>query len=59
MKVRIELRESSQAIEYKDVKNVYTKGPLLCVYCGECVYKHPLSTVWRVTERYSSARRKR
>ena len=56
MRVQIELRESSQPVIYEDVKNIYTKGPLLCIYSGVTVYKHPLDTVWRVTESYSSSR---
>jgi hypothetical protein len=50
--VAIELRETSQKIVYEGVTNTYTKGPLYCVYVDNCVRKHPLDTIWRITEDY-------
>jgi hypothetical protein len=52
MKVRIELKETSQAIQL-DATNTYTKGPLYCVYLpGQIVQKFPLANIWRITEDY-------
>lgn len=54
MKVKIELKETSQAIELVAL-NTYTKGPMYCVYMGENkVQKFPLGNIWRVTEDYSN-----
>ena len=54
MKVRVELKETSQAIEL-EARNTYTKGPLYCVYLSDgTVQKFPLANVWRVTEDYSA-----
>lgn len=32
MKLLVELKETSQKLEYEEVKNTYTKGDLYCVY---------------------------
>lgn len=54
MKVRVELKETSQAIEL-DAKNAYVKGNFYCVYLdNEKVQKFPIGNVWRVTEDYGS-----
>ncbi len=56
MKVLLELKETSEAIEHEAV-NTYTKGPLFCVYeISGRVVKYPLSNVWRVVHDYSTAR---
>jgi len=52
MEVKIELKETSQAIVYNDVSNTYTKGSLYCVYVDGMVYKYPLDNIWRVSETY-------
>lgn len=53
MTVKVELKETSQAITLNAV-NAYTKGPLYCVYLANgTVQKFPLANIWRVTEDYS------
>lgn len=43
----------SQPIEYKDVKNCYTKDGMYCVYKNDdTVDKFPLCNIFRVTESY-------
>lgn len=55
MKVKIELKETSQGIEL-DAVNAYTKGDLYCVYLASGkVQKYPLSNIWRITEDYDGA----
>ncbi len=53
--VKIELKETSQAIELEAV-NTYTKGPFYCVYTTTgVVQKFPLDNIWRITEGYRRA----
>lgn len=57
IRVKIELKETSQPIERGDVLNSYTKGPMFVLYRdGGVVEKYPIANVWRVTEDYSPAR---
>lgn len=52
IKVRVELIETSQALEY-EAKNTYTKGGLFCVYTAQDeVHKIPLANIWRIVEDY-------
>ena len=55
MKVKVELKETSQAIVLEDVTNTYTKGPFFCVYQKDnnSVQKFPVSEIFRVTEDYN------
>ena len=53
IKVFVQLTESSQPIEYRDVLNTYQKGDMFVIYVeGEVSYKHPMNTIWRVKEDY-------
>jgi hypothetical protein len=53
IKVRVELKETSQAIELNAV-NAYTKGVFYCVFTEDrVVHKYPLANIWRVIEDYS------
>jgi len=53
MRVEIYLKETSQRIEFKDVKNAYTKGDLYCVYTkDDWVYKYPIENIFNVRESY-------
>jgi hypothetical protein len=55
MRVRVEKMETSQALEYDEVKNTYTKGPFYCVYLANGqVEKHPVSEIFRVIEDFGS-----
>jgi len=60
MKVLVELKETSQPIIHENVKNVYLKGIILCVYDGvaDLVYKYPLDNVWRWIEPYHKVKQK-
>lgn len=55
MKVKIELKETSQGIVLEGVTNSYTKGPFFCVYQKDknAVQKFPLADIFRVTEDYN------
>ena len=56
IRVRIELKETSQAIEL-EATNTYTKGLLYCAYLTSgLVQKFPLANVWRITEEYRATR---
>lgn len=55
MKLKIDLKESSTPLEFTDVKNSYTKGPLFCIYSGTTVTKIPIQNIWRIVEDYVSA----
>lgn len=55
MKLKIDLKESSSPLEFTDVKNSYTKGPLFCIYSGNTVTKIPIQNIWRIVEDYVSA----
>jgi hypothetical protein len=58
VRIRIELKETSQPIEITDALNAYTKGPLFCVYReGNVVDKYPVTNIWRVREQYADAER--
>lgn len=54
MKVQIYLKETSQRIEFENVTNTYTKGPLFCVYLKNenKVYKYPIDNIFNITESY-------
>lgn len=52
MKVLVHMLSQSQPIEIENVKNVYTKDGLLCVYHDEVVDKFPLVNIFRVREPY-------
>lgn len=56
IKVKVELKETSQAIEYDDVENTYTKGPFYCIYVPSVnrVFKHPHSSIFRTTENFGN-----
>lgn len=55
MKLKIDLKESSTPLEFTDVKNSYTKGPLFCIYSDNTVTKIPIQNIWRIVEDYVSA----
>jgi len=55
MKVKVFLHETSQPIEYENVKNTYQKGFMYCVYFGNEVDKYPKEKIWRVRESYSKS----
>ena len=55
MKLKIDLKESSNPLEFNDVKNSYTKGPLFCIYTDASVTKIPIQNIWRIVEDYVSA----
>ncbi len=56
IKVNVQLKENSQPIEYTNVIDVYTKGPLLCVYLrldGKgVVHKYPIADIFRIVQEY-------
>ncbi len=52
IKVKVELKETSQAIELNAV-NTYTKGAFYCIFTEQSVVqKYPLANIWRITEDY-------
>ncbi len=55
MRVELWLKETSQPIEFDDVKNVYQKGSFYCIYVEEIdtVWKYPIENIFRVVESYS------
>lgn len=51
MKVSIQLNETSQPVEYANVKTAYTKGPFYCLYLEtNAVHKIPVHNIFRVVE---------
>ena len=55
MKLKIDLKESSTPLEFTNVKNSYTKGPLFCIHSDNTVTKIPIQNIWRIVEDYVSA----
>ncbi len=57
MKIEIQRNETSQPIEYDNVLNSYTKGPMYCVMFEKegkrITHKYPLSSIFRVIEECS------
>jgi hypothetical protein len=53
MKVRVELKETSQSLQFDNATNTYTKGDLYCVYQDGVVTKFPLANIWRIKEDYA------
>jgi len=58
MKILIQRNETSQPIEYVDVINAYTKGPMYCVMFEtkegkRMTHKYPLVSLFRVVEDYN------
>lgn len=52
MRVKLQLKATSQPIEY-DALNVYEKGSYTCFYlAGETVEKYPTADIFRVVEDY-------
>lgn len=55
MKVKIRLKQTSQAIEYADAKNAYQKGDLYCVFLSTgLVKKYPLADIFDIEESYAN-----
>ena len=54
MIVIVELKETSQYIEYEKVKNTYQKGSFYCIYPNKdgLVEKIPINNIFRVKETY-------
>lgn len=49
--VKIWLKETSNAIVYKNVDNTYEKGSFYCLHTVEKVaIKYPIANIWRVVE---------
>lgn len=56
MTIKIDLKESSQAIVIDDVLNTYTKGGFYCIYrSNETVVKYPIENIWRIVEDYGKS----
>lgn len=52
MKVIIQLKETSQPLEY-DAINSYQKGHFYCIYTEDgLIYNFPIMNIWRVVEDY-------
>jgi len=52
MTIKIHLLSQSKPIEYKDVKNAYTKDGLYCIYKDGIVHKYPMVNIFRIEETY-------
>lgn len=53
MKISVHLISQSQAIEYLNVKNAYTKNGMYCIYLESgVVHKYPMCNIFRVIETY-------
>ena len=53
MKVKLQLKSTSQPIEYNNALNTYTKDGFYCVYLeDETVHKFPLENIFRTVEGY-------
>ena len=51
IEVVVQLKEVSQAIEYKEVINFYQKGDLLCIQMSNGkVHKYPIHDVFRIIQ---------
>ena len=51
--VRVELMQTSQPLIYTNVINTYQKGSMFVIYtAGELSHKHPIASIFRVTEDY-------
>ncbi len=59
--IEIQRNETSHPIEYKDVINSYTKGPMYCVLFEKdgqrLTHKYPLCSIFRVIESYGESKR--
>ena len=53
MKIQIHLLSQSKPIDYKEVKNAYTKDGMYCIYMkNDIVHKYPMVNIFRVVENY-------
>jgi hypothetical protein len=53
MNIKVHLLSQSKSIDYKKVKNAYTKDGMYCVYTEKNnVFKYPLVNIFRVEESY-------
>jgi len=50
--IKIELKNTSQALIYKNVKNTYEKGSFYCIYIEDNVVKIPIQDIFRIEENY-------
>ena len=61
MKIEIQRNETSQPLEYNDVINAYTKGPMYCVMFEKegkrVTHKFPLISLFRVIEDYNDSKK--
>ena len=61
MNIQIQRAETSYPIDYVDVINAYTKGPMYCVLFERngvrVTHKYPLCSLFRVVEDYEGSKR--
>ena len=51
--VDIQLHGNSQPIKYANVKDVYQKGDLICIYLdGGILHKYPIDHIFRIVQDY-------
>ena len=54
MNIKVHLFSQSKSIDYKNIKNAYTKDSMYCIYTEESiVYKYPMVNIFRVEETYN------
>jgi len=52
MEIKVHLLSQSKPMEFKDVKNAYTKDGMYCVYKDGKVHKYPMCNIFKVEESY-------
>lgn len=48
--VKVELKETSQVLEIKNVLNTYQKWDMFCIMTNEEVVKYPINNIFRIKE---------
>lgn len=52
--VKIWLKETANAIVYKDIDNAYQKGDFYCLHRPDKIaIKYPIANIWRIVEDHS------
>jgi len=54
MNIKVHLFSQSKSIDYKNIKNAYTKDGMYCIYTEDnIVYKYPMVNIFRIEETYN------
>lgn len=54
MEVRVIFMDATAEKVFKNVDNIYTKGGLLVIREGDCLYKYPLEHIFSIVHKHGA-----